>query len=160
MLNLDLAKLSKLLGMLGSAHDGEAASAGHLADAMLRDAGMVWSDLIEAVEQRFALLDVAQNLSAELERANAEIIRLSANGGQNGSAPALWQPPATSPSNTVKRAQWALDMGAAERVRWSEHERAFLRDMVRRRGRPSPNQEARLNSLIKRCATLIGEAQP
>jgi hypothetical protein len=156
---LDLVKLSKLLGMLGSAHDGEAASAGRLADAMLRNAGMVWSDFIEAAEQCFALLEIAQNLSSELDRANAEISRLSANGGHNGLAPALWQSPAT-PSGTTKRAQWALDLGAAERVWWSERERAFLSDMVRWRGRPSPSQGAWLDTLVQRCAMRTGETPP
>ena len=160
MPDLDLVKLSKLLGMLGSAHDGEAASAGRLADAMIRDAGMMWPDFIKAVEERFALLDIAENLSAKLDRANAEIIRLSANGGQNSFGPDLWEPAATSRSDTAKRAQWALDMGAAERVWWSARERTFLYEMVGWRGRPSSNQKARLDSLVKRCAMSTGEAPP
>jgi hypothetical protein len=39
-------KLIKLLGMLGSNHDGEAANAGRLANSMLKAAGATWHDVI------------------------------------------------------------------------------------------------------------------
>lgn len=39
-------KLVKVLGMLGSAFDGEVAAAGRRAHAMLKDAGLMWSDVI------------------------------------------------------------------------------------------------------------------
>jgi hypothetical protein len=39
-------KLVKILGLLSSTHDGERASAGLLADRMLRNAGLRWEDLI------------------------------------------------------------------------------------------------------------------
>jgi hypothetical protein len=40
------SKLVKVLGMLGSAHDGEVVAAGRRADAMVKDAGLMWSDVI------------------------------------------------------------------------------------------------------------------
>jgi len=42
----DKARLIKLLGMLGSDHDGERASAALLATRMLKEAGLVWADLV------------------------------------------------------------------------------------------------------------------
>ncbi len=39
-------KLSKILGMLGSDHAGERASAGAAANRMVRDAGLTWPDVI------------------------------------------------------------------------------------------------------------------
>jgi hypothetical protein len=39
-------KLVKVLGMLGSTFDGEVATAGRRAHAMLKDAGLMWSDVI------------------------------------------------------------------------------------------------------------------
>lgn len=39
-------RLIKLLGMIGSDHDGEALNAARLADKLLRDAGMTWADVI------------------------------------------------------------------------------------------------------------------
>ncbi len=39
-------RLSHLLGMLGSAHDGEALNAARKADALVRGAGLTWSDIV------------------------------------------------------------------------------------------------------------------
>ncbi len=39
-------RLVKLLGMLGSAHDGERASAGLLASRLLRDRGLTWDQVV------------------------------------------------------------------------------------------------------------------
>jgi hypothetical protein len=39
-------KLVKVLGMLGSAHDGEVAAAGRRAHSMLKAQGLTWSDVI------------------------------------------------------------------------------------------------------------------
>ena len=41
-----LERLIKLLGMLGSAHDGERAAAGLKADELLRRHGLTWKELI------------------------------------------------------------------------------------------------------------------
>jgi len=40
-------KLVKILGMLGSAHDGEVAAAGRRAHSMLKAMGLTWSDVIK-----------------------------------------------------------------------------------------------------------------
>jgi hypothetical protein len=45
---LDKRKLIMVLGMLGSAHDGEIAAAGRQAAAMLRAAQLTWHDVIRA----------------------------------------------------------------------------------------------------------------
>jgi hypothetical protein len=45
-------KLVKVLGMLGSAHDGEVAAAGRRADAMVKDAGLSWGDVIAPATPR------------------------------------------------------------------------------------------------------------
>jgi hypothetical protein len=43
----DLAgKLAKVLGMLGSDHDGEIAAAGRRANQMVRSAGLTWKEVI------------------------------------------------------------------------------------------------------------------
>jgi hypothetical protein len=39
-------KLAKVLGMLGSVHDGEVAAAGRRANAMVKDAGLSWGEVI------------------------------------------------------------------------------------------------------------------
>jgi hypothetical protein len=40
------AKLAKVLGMLGSDHDGEVAAAGRRANALIRSAGLTWAQVI------------------------------------------------------------------------------------------------------------------
>jgi hypothetical protein len=39
-------RLTKLLGMLGSAHDGERAAAGRLAHQLVAGAGLTWRDVV------------------------------------------------------------------------------------------------------------------
>jgi hypothetical protein len=43
---MDLDRLAKLLGMIGSNADGEALTAARMADKLVRDAGMTWFDVI------------------------------------------------------------------------------------------------------------------
>jgi hypothetical protein len=42
---IDRDRLSKLLGMLGSDHDGEVINAARAADRLVRDAGLRWPDI-------------------------------------------------------------------------------------------------------------------
>jgi len=44
----ELSKLAKLLGMLGSAHDGEVVNAARKADELIRKHDATWSDIIGA----------------------------------------------------------------------------------------------------------------
>lgn len=45
----DLAdRLAKILGMLGSTHDGEIAAAGRAAVALIKSAGLTWPDVVGA----------------------------------------------------------------------------------------------------------------
>jgi hypothetical protein len=45
---LDRERLVKLLGMLGSEHDGEVVTAARRADALVRRAGLTWHDVVAA----------------------------------------------------------------------------------------------------------------
>jgi hypothetical protein len=45
---LDRDKIVKMLGMLGSRHDGEVAAAGRSAHALLMDAGTTWSEVLKS----------------------------------------------------------------------------------------------------------------
>jgi hypothetical protein len=53
----ELAKLIKLLGMLGSAHEGERAVAGLKATELLRSLNMTWPDVINPIPHQLALPD-------------------------------------------------------------------------------------------------------
>jgi hypothetical protein len=43
---LDRQRLAKLLGLLGSDHDGEVVAAGRTADRLVRGAGVTWRDVV------------------------------------------------------------------------------------------------------------------
>ena len=43
---LDRARLARVLGMLGSAHDGEALAAARQAERLRADAGLTWADIV------------------------------------------------------------------------------------------------------------------
>jgi hypothetical protein len=45
-MSVDRNRLAQVLGMLGSAHDGEALNAARLASKMIRDAGLTWFDVL------------------------------------------------------------------------------------------------------------------
>ena len=48
---LDRELLEKLLGMIGSPHDGEALAAARKADALVRRAGLTWPDVLAGRDQ-------------------------------------------------------------------------------------------------------------
>jgi hypothetical protein len=43
---LDCDRLGRVLGLLGSAHDGEVVAAGRTADRMVRASGLTWHDVV------------------------------------------------------------------------------------------------------------------
>jgi len=72
------AKLIGILGMLGSAHDGERAAAGLLATRMLRDRGITWSDLIGQPETSRRREDVPVGWCADLALCRRHLTALTA----------------------------------------------------------------------------------
>ena len=71
---IDRERLIKLLGLLGSDHNGEIAAAGRMADALIRDAGVTWADVIAPETVQRELLDA---LRAENEELQEKVHRLS-----------------------------------------------------------------------------------
>lgn len=74
---LDKRKLAMVLGMLGSAHDGEIAAAGRQATTMLRTAGLTWHDVIKpdfdkATYQRSYMREYMRKRRANERAANAK----------------------------------------------------------------------------------------
>jgi hypothetical protein len=65
--------LIKLLGLLGSDHNGEIAGAGRMADALIRDAGVTWADVIEPDAVQREGIDA---LRAENEQLREQVHRL------------------------------------------------------------------------------------
>ena len=71
---IDRERLIKLLGLLGSDHDGEIVAAGRMADALIRDAGVTWADVIAPETVQRELIDA---LRAENEELRENVHRLS-----------------------------------------------------------------------------------
>ena len=69
----------KLLGLLGSGHDGEIATAGRMADALIRGAGVTWADVITLETVQLELIDA---LRAENEELREQVRRLSVQSNE------------------------------------------------------------------------------
>src|SRR6516162_821576 len=52
---MDRSRLAQVLGMMGSAHDGEALNAARLAVRMIKEAGATWPDLLDGGQERVAV---------------------------------------------------------------------------------------------------------
>jgi hypothetical protein len=52
MIHVERGRLVKLLGLLGSEHDGEIANAGRLADRLVRNHGVTWDEMIVPARDR------------------------------------------------------------------------------------------------------------
>jgi len=76
--DIDRDRLSKLLGMLGSAHDGEIANAGRAAHALIRAAGSTWPDVLRSadVDELDRLRSVNARLRLEVEVLDSTVARL------------------------------------------------------------------------------------
>jgi hypothetical protein len=70
---LDLTRLGQILGMLGSAHDGEIVNAAKIAVRMVQDAGLTWPQLLT---QNEIAVEACRRLIAENEELRSEIARL------------------------------------------------------------------------------------
>jgi hypothetical protein len=65
---IDRERLIKLLGLLGSDHNGEIAAAGRMADALIRDAGVTWADVIAPETVQRELIDALRDENEELRK--------------------------------------------------------------------------------------------
>lgn len=139
---LDRRRLAKLLGMLGSAHDGEVVAAGRQVERLRQAAGFTWGQILSSAppsppSQDPALRRQIGDLLAENDRLHDRVRELEARLATRPASP----PPLTVPDN--------LDAVLCVLVTWGQHlneyERGFVDDILRRRKR-------RLNP--KQCGTL------
>ena len=68
---LDRDKLARMLGMLGSRHDGEVAAAGRSAHTLLKDAGTTWTEMLAPPDGADPF---ARNKLAEAEAENRRLV--------------------------------------------------------------------------------------
>jgi hypothetical protein len=131
MSGIDLARLAKLLGMLGSEHPGERVNAGLLADRLVRDAGITWSEIINGSD---IAIQAGRQLLAENNALRAELARIRA---------VALIPPA-QPWRDADDADEAIEGLLLWRTHLNEWESKFLASLLRRRRRLSEKQFAAL----------------
>jgi hypothetical protein len=162
---LDLAKLAAVGERMASPFDGEALTAARLFIGMIRAAGMMCADFIEAgrlceeAEERAGkIYDAAVQLQRERDQARAELQRLrEANGHGGGTlAQPLWQDTTMPRTIENRQAEWLLSLG----IYLSPRERSFVESCARWRGLLTPNQRPWLEDLIRRAVARTGQAPP
>ena len=153
MPELDLEKLARVLGMVGSDHDGEALNALRLADRMLRENGIGWSDLIAPFEQLRIATEAAAVLLAENTALRNQIEGLQNHGG----AVALWRDVGDADTDINAAALWALRVHQEGKVWLSGFEVDFLVTCSRWSGRPTAKQARILESIVIRVIDRSGE---
>jgi len=154
---LDLTKLARILGVAGSSsQEGEALNALRLADRMIREAGMVWADFIDAAAERDLAKDTAVELQAEVMRLQAEIDSLR----RSGNAIEVWQDVGATITDMRQAAMWALDLHRQERVWLSAKEADFLNTCAGWIGQLRPRQQPWFSDLMTRITARTGLQPP
>jgi hypothetical protein len=159
----DIERLADRIGMVGPdhagvLHEGQTLSAVRAADVMLKKAGLSWSDVGQALVQRFELLNAAEKLQAERDAALREVERLKRiNGNGDGTlAQALWVDTSTPRTIESKHATWLLGLGC----HFTQKETDFLNNCVRRRGRLTPAMRDWLQDLVRNTVARTGQTPP
>jgi hypothetical protein len=146
-MSLDRVRLARLLGMLGSAHDGEIANAGRMAARLIKDAKTTWLELLKPEGDRDHELQIAttagQGLLDENERLQAEVMRLR---GRTPDIPATWQEPTNETEAIETASVWVAFL--------TDWERGFVTSLTGWRGSLTPKQQERLRELNRKIARI------
>jgi hypothetical protein len=156
MSELDLTRLGKLLGLLGSAFDAERAQAAQAADRLIRGAGMTWPDFVRAVERERIAAEAAQLLFSENNTLKAENEQLR---GTLATAPARaddWVPV----GDPRAQAQWCLDQHADRQLYLNSFEIDFLGTIAGWRGQLTQRQQPIFERILTRVTARGGRQPP
>jgi hypothetical protein len=143
---LDRDRLAKLLGLLGSDHDGEVTAAARQAEHLRRAAKLTWSEILSTAGPRENpdLRHLFEQLVVDNDRLLARIVELEA---ANARLRTQTQTTPPVPEN--------LDEMLCRLLVWERHlsdwERGFVHDLIRRRRRRlSPKQCASLGDIVSK----------
>jgi hypothetical protein len=140
---IDRAQLARILGMLGSAHDGEVLDAAKLATRLIGEAGATWPQILEPDP---VIKDAIRPLLAE----NQEL-RAAVEQSQRKSQPPMAQSFDPDDPNQM----FALCTLWAKRL--TPWEQEFIASLPQY-PRLSPKQHAVLRRLAEKCDRLAQEA--
>jgi hypothetical protein len=154
--SLDLGKFARIVGLLGSDHEGERSNAVTLGGRMLQTAGMRWEDFIEAYRRA----EIATEAAARLLDENAALKAENDQLRSAGTAVALWNDVGAKASDTCRAAQWALDLRRRGDVWLSDFEVGFLRNCTTWTGRLTPRMAPVFQRLMDRIVERTGLTPP
>src|SRR5262249_29758932 len=145
-MTLDRTKLIKVLGMLGSAHDGEALAAARRAQELIRAAGMTWAQAFgdSSHDTDFQkLVRMNRQLAAERSELLEEVERLRGSGAPESDE---WIEPETTREK--------VDLALQRDRHLTDWERDFLTTLTGWRGALTPKQQRRLDELIAKLRRI------
>jgi len=107
---VDRERLAMILGMMGSAHDGEALNAARLAARMLKEAELTWPQVRDGEQERVAI-EAARALLVENQQLHEELARL-----RRPPLPQTWVLPQTPGEQTAQAIEWTAVLTDWERT--------------------------------------------
>ena len=156
LLGLDLAKFTRVVGLLGSDQAGERANAVTIGSRMLQAAGMRWEDFVDAYRRAEIATEAAALLLAEDTELRGEIDRLRSSSA----AIALWQEVGSAAVAHRAAAEWALDLNRRGQVWLSAFEVAFLTSCSTWTGRLTRKMQPIFQTIMDRVVERTGSAPP
>ena len=130
---MDRSRLAQVLGMMGSAHDGEALNAAMVAVRMLKEAGLTWPQVLDGGQERVAV-EATRVLLAENEQLQLENRELQEELARLPPVPPKVLGLPRTPSEQIAQAiEWTAVL--------TDWEREFVADMHGRWRPPTERQQ-------------------
>jgi hypothetical protein len=149
---LDHNRLAKVLGLTGSAHDGEALAAVRKANALIVAAGMTWDEIVRPPEDLSIAVDAVKLLLNENEALRNEIEGLRRGARDRND----WR----SVRDHCAEAHWCLGLHADGEICLNDFDQEFLSAVSRWSGELPKNHEATLSKVVADVCRRTGHAAP
>ena len=149
---LDHNRLAKVLGMTGSAHDGEALVAVRKANELIVAAGTTWAEILQPPDDLRIAVDAARLLLAENEALRNEIERLRRGARDRDD----WR----SVRDHCAQARWCLGLHADGEICLNDFDQEFLSAVSRWSGELPKNHEATLSKVVADICRRTRQAAP
>jgi hypothetical protein len=146
------ARLAKVLGMTGSAHDGEALAAARKANALMVAAGMTWDEILRPPDDLRIAVDTARILLNENEELRNEIEQLRRGARDRDD----WR----SVRDHCAQARWCLGLHADGEICLNDFDQEFLSAVSRWSGELPKNHEATLSKVVADVRRHTGQVPP
>ena len=152
MNGLDHERLAKVMGLTGSAHDGEALVAVRKANAQIVAAGMTWDEILRPSDDLRIAVDAARILVNENEALRSEIERLRRGARDHDD----WH----SVRDHRAQARWCLGLHADGEICLNDIDQEFLSALSRWSGELPKGHEATLSKVVADVCRHTGQAAP